>query len=101
MSSFTNTDDIRGCPSCRESHSVAFEIPELWWAAYCRNSNGYFGCEDTTGEQGNVIGFSNAVCICCEVSLLILDPDKWARFILKHLEEGEVNYGWYKLNITQ
>jgi hypothetical protein len=37
-----------------------FKIPETWWFRWCRRSNGYFGCEDTTDEQGKFDGYSNS-----------------------------------------
>ncbi|KAH8585403.1 hypothetical protein B0O99DRAFT_657316 [Bisporella sp. PMI_857] len=75
-------DQVRECQRCRSYFTQAFQIPKLWWTASCRNSNGYFGCEDTIDGQGNMTGLNT-----------------WARFMVKHLKEDNINYDWYKLNV--
>ncbi|KAJ3939352.1 uncharacterized protein N0V96_010800 [Colletotrichum fioriniae] len=47
---------IRECSACREKYAKAFLIPDLWWKRYCRDSNGYFGCETKIDEDGNTAG---------------------------------------------
>jgi len=29
-------------------------MPRLWWAGYCRDANGYFGCEDAQTNETKV-----------------------------------------------
>ncbi|KAF3771368.1 hypothetical protein M406DRAFT_230562, partial [Cryphonectria parasitica EP155] len=61
----------------RRSLTEAFSIPELWWSAYRRNLNGYFGCEVTQD--------ANAV-------------DTWALFEVKMIN-GSLDYKWLKIDI--
>ncbi|OCK80315.1 hypothetical protein K432DRAFT_425842 [Lepidopterella palustris CBS 459.81] len=79
-------DEIRECPRCRQLFTEAFKVPEMWWSRWCRRSNGYFGCEDTTDEQGDFDGHNT-----------------WFRFIVKqtldNVPKGQKDYIWYKFNI--
>ena len=50
-------------------------MPSLWWSEYCRNSNGYFGCEESVTEDGVISavrktpGLPVALTQQCDVSL--------------------------------
>jgi hypothetical protein len=74
-------DKVRSCQRCRVYFTRAFAMPKSWWAEYCRNSNGYFGCEYMTDEQENVTSFNT-----------------WTRFSVKHLQE-DTTVDWYKFNV--
>ena len=41
---------------CRADFTRTFAMPELWWSGYCRNSNGFFGCEDSNDGGGSLSG---------------------------------------------
>lgn len=73
---------IRECSACREKYAKAFLIPDLWWKRYCRDSNGYFGCETKIDEDGNTAGLTT-----------------WARFPVKLTNEGHTGYEWSKTNV--
>ncbi|KXH50031.1 hypothetical protein CSIM01_07289 [Colletotrichum simmondsii] len=73
---------IRECSACREKFAKAFMIPDLWWKRYCRDSNGYFGCETKIDEDGNTAGLTT-----------------WARFPVKLTNEGHTGYEWSKTNV--
>ena len=49
---------IRGCDRCWRAFRDTFRIPELWWTTYCKNSNGYIGCEHLRDKIGNATHFS-------------------------------------------
>ncbi|ORY63936.1 uncharacterized protein BCR38DRAFT_457755 [Pseudomassariella vexata] len=74
-----SANQIRTCPRCRQDFIDAFGMPELWWSDYCRNSNGYFGCETSDAMASSGISM-------------------WAFFEVKQLEEG-LRYRWHKINI--
>lgn len=60
-------------------------MPPLWWADYCRDANGYFGCEDAIAEDMSVCGIYT-----------------WSRFLVKQVitrPDGSTDYNWHKLNI--
>ncbi|KAH8664804.1 hypothetical protein BGZ61DRAFT_431514 [Ilyonectria robusta] len=76
-----NADKVRECPSCRLAFAQTFRMPELWWTTYCRKSNGYFGCETASGDDGS-----------------IAEINTWTRFLVKLLD-GKGQHKWYKMNI--
>ncbi|SPO06915.1 uncharacterized protein DNG_09609 [Cephalotrichum gorgonifer] len=82
---FPSANQIRKCKKCRAAFTQTFTIPDIWWSEYCRNSNGYFGCEDSTDIGGTLSGTRT-----------------WCRFLVKQLlgnADGEIAYEWYKLNV--
>ncbi len=86
-------DKIRECPRCRRAFMEMFKMPELWWSRWCKRSNGYFGCEDTTDEQGNFDGHSNSplVRVCYSSADVFLDT--WFRFLVKQtFEDAAATY---------
>ncbi|KAH7131009.1 hypothetical protein EDB81DRAFT_129965 [Dactylonectria macrodidyma] len=77
-----NADKVRECRSCRDAFTKSFRMPELWWTAYSRKSNGYFGCETISDDLGGISAINS-----------------WARFFVKLLDEKRQDkYKWYKLN---
>ncbi|KAH7146749.1 hypothetical protein B0J13DRAFT_524497 [Dactylonectria estremocensis] len=79
--SLANADEIRECASCRDAFANTFRMPKLWWTAYCRNSNGYFGCQTTSDENGSIV-----------------EINTWARFLVKLLDDT-AQHEWYKMNV--
>ncbi|KAK3369571.1 hypothetical protein B0T24DRAFT_651094 [Lasiosphaeria ovina] len=83
--SFPHADHIRQCQTCQASFTHVLALPHLWWADYCRDANGYFGCEDAAAEDGSVSGIRT-----------------WSRFLVKQVTTGpggSTDYNWHKLNI--
>ncbi|EFX06497.1 hypothetical protein CMQ_6818 [Grosmannia clavigera kw1407] len=76
-----NADGVRECNVCRNAFSSSFRMPELWWAPYCRRSNGHFGYEATPDENGN-----------------IAEIISWARFLIKVLDT-KAQHTWCKMNV--
>ncbi|KAK6849481.1 hypothetical protein PG995_013314 [Apiospora arundinis] len=71
---------IRDCGRCRRTFQQAFGMPDVWWTDYCKNANGYFGCDTKRDSGGH------------------LSIDTWAYFEMK-LANGGAQYKWMKLNI--
>ncbi|KAF3357666.1 hypothetical protein VdG1_05769 [Verticillium dahliae VDG1] len=62
----------------------AFLIPELWWSDYSKRSNGYFGCDTTGDDEGNIATVTT-----------------WSRYLVKQLAGKEkIHHAWYKINVV-
>jgi len=79
-----SANEIRKRASCRDDLSRRFHIPQIWWTDHARKSNGYFGCEPKTDENGALSGMTS-----------------WVRFIVKMFDQKDYKnpYYWYKINM--
>lgn len=57
LNSTADAKKFRVCQETRRVIQDAFKIPDLVWAHYLDNANGYFGCE-ATDDLGTFDGFS-------------------------------------------
>lgn len=58
ISSIAQADHIREHKEWREFFTLTFQMPQMWWAHCCKNSNGYFGCESTRNPDASFSGYS-------------------------------------------
>ncbi|KAJ5249086.1 hypothetical protein N7468_000537 [Penicillium chermesinum] len=85
---FVITVDAKKVWACQETRQViqhALRLPDICWANYLANANGYFGC-DATDTEGEIDGFNT-----------------WAFFEVKHLLDkagpNGKDYRWFKIGI--
>ncbi|CRJ98658.1 hypothetical protein BN1708_009476 [Verticillium longisporum] len=80
-----NAERTRSCHLCRRAFTKAFLIPELWWSDYSKRSNGYFGCDTTGDDEGNIATVKAT----------------WSRYLVKQLAGKEkIHHAWYKINVV-
>lgn len=70
---YANRYEIRKCQKCRGYLGRVYGVPDLCFADFCGNSNGYFGSDDTVDGDGNVDGVCMSAPRCPTVPSLIAD----------------------------
>ncbi|KAL9043441.1 MAG: hypothetical protein Q9214_003373, partial [Letrouitia sp. 1 TL-2023] len=76
---------VRECHACKGRFADALKIPEFWWSQWYRRLNGYFGSQATTGNDGDLDGYTT-----------------WFRFLVKRIElhaGSNIEYRWLKINV--